>query len=309
MSSWFKGILSVSLGAIGLVALSASALADHEVGHDEVARGGILALEQRIWDLEQILLNLPGAQEPVTVDCDIGDSIQAALDTGATDITVTGACNESVSIFTDDVVLNGSGTASIVGDGSSAAIDIAADRIVIADWASVEGGASFGIRVGGSGSATISNVASIKGSRGVLVTESAFANIVDSSLSNNQTGSPGDGLFVQLGGNAALQGSSFSGNNARGILIVNTGSVSPMSDNSIDGNDSDGIRILHGALTIRSDGANNTVSGNGVVTGLEDVRCFNFSRIFVGTSLANTGGTSVISNCIVATVGGPLFTP
>ena len=71
---------------IGFIALSGPVLADHEVGHDEVARGGILANEQRIWDLEQALQLLPGAPGVRSVDCASGELIQDAVDDAVRDL-------------------------------------------------------------------------------------------------------------------------------------------------------------------------------------------------------------------------------
>ncbi|NKB49010.1 MAG: hypothetical protein GKS02_06550 [Alphaproteobacteria bacterium] len=305
MKNHFKWIFIAPVVALLSIAISGPALADHEMGHDEVARGGILALEQRIWDLEQLLINQPSEPGPVTVDCAAGELVQDALDIGATDITVTGTCNENVSISNDNVVLDGSGTASLIGDGLSTAMAITADHVVIKDWASVEGGAGIGITVGSGGSATISNMASITGSRGLNVTESAFANIIGSSFSNG----PGDGLFATLGGNVTIQGSSFSGNSLRGILITNTGSVSLKSDNVIDGNTRQGVLIINGALTIQRNVVNNSMAGNGTTVGQTDLGCFSYSRIFVGASFTNTGGTSNLITCDLGNIGFPLFNP
>lgn len=60
------------------------------------------------------------AQRGHTVDCESGDSIQAALDkqvghAGSISIDVTGTCEESVLIKRDDVTINGNNNATVIG--------------------------------------------------------------------------------------------------------------------------------------------------------------------------------------------------
>ena len=86
------------------------ALADHELGHDEVARGGIKALEERIWNLEQNVLT--------GQSCAPGESVIGFDESGI-------ICGDAVLAQCGDGVVEGTDECDdanlLDGDGCSAA--------------------------------------------------------------------------------------------------------------------------------------------------------------------------------------------
>lgn len=223
-------------------------------------------------------------------------------------IEVSGDClGFNYTIATDKLTLRGVDGATITGDGLAPAITVAADRVVIADWAAIDGATNVGVSVGRSGSAEISNVGALTGSNGVLVTESAFANIVGSHLSDNTAASAA--LLVSLGGHARVQDTEVSGNNRRGIVIVNTGTAHIAGGTTINDNREEGIFILHGSLLL--DGADNYLQGNATaaLVGDRDINCFNYSRITVNQPFANPAGSEAFFECWLSLGQTTVFSP
>ena len=94
-------VVAVGLVALGIASIPSPALADHEAGHDEIARGKIGALAEKIWNCENKIAPCEriGLQGPNGVDGAPGaDSPLNALvcEQGATviyDQTLGWVCN------------------------------------------------------------------------------------------------------------------------------------------------------------------------------------------------------------------------
>jgi len=143
MNKHFKKILVAVAAVLSviLVFTPISAFADHEDGHDTVARGGIKVLDEKVWNLEtalpginssitnlnSITTNLqtqinalpdgpPGGPSVKTVACP-SDSLQDAIDNGVAGDTfeVTGNCIGDITIDKDRIQLVGMTGATITG--------------------------------------------------------------------------------------------------------------------------------------------------------------------------------------------------
>lgn len=244
--------------------------------------------------------------DPPHTNC---NTLQATIDAASDGdvINVKGHCNgHSYVIATNGLTLRGQGIAKITGDGTAPALTITGHQVTVENFNLIDGDGDNGIVVSANGSANILDIASIKGFRSVLVIESAYANIVDSSLSNNLIGDTA--LVVSLGGHARLESSDVSGNNRRGIFIGNGGSMQLGSDNTINGNGEEAIMILYGLLAMT--GTNNIASGNATkfLPGDNDVNCFNFSRIFI-VNLFTNDGTFNFGECRLSLGATTVFTP
>ena len=224
--------VAAALSAIFLVT-PVPAYAGHEAGHDAVAREGILGLDERLWSVENTALpeinssiddvqsqidalSVVGAPSIISVDCDAGESIQAAVDAAAEGdtIEVSGTCNnQTVTIEKDRITLDGLGSAQIIGPvGNRNMISVRGSNVAIQNFAALtgdrntirveKGGTALidnnniinsgrtGIRVSGSSYARIENgnVISGSGSMGIAVTRSSSAQIYDNTLTQNRNG-------------------------------------------------------------------------------------------------------------------------
>lgn len=219
------------------------------------------------------------------------------LEAGIKSITVVGDCTENLEIRQDDIVLNGSGSATLTGNGSSPAITITGNRVVIEDWAGIHGGTKTGILVGESGSATISNVDSITGSDGVMVTQSAFMRVEYSDIQATD-----DGIVATQGGNAYVTHSDSSFNGGDGAVVVGGGSAEFGTGNTINSNGRDGI-IFSGGNAYFSGGSSETQSNNTSSDPLGyDIVCVAYSRVLVyDDSRINSTTKGLNQSCVMLT--------
>ncbi len=259
---------------------------------------------------------------PVTlqVDCDAGQSIQAAVD-GAGDgdtINVSGTCNERFTISKNRIKLIGLTGASIIGpDNSGDMIRVRGSNVLIDGFSTLTGdrrsilveraGSAFirnniilgsgstGIGVKESSSARIeNNTIENSGTHGVRVTESSFARVVGNLIKNSVR----KGVIVTQSGSAGIFDNTITENQVG--IVMNTGGAGSIDNNIITDNDGDGIAIRNGSAVRLQRSASvsnpNTFERNGGTTGSGDVglRCLGFSSIQL--SVAQIFGTGVDAN-------------
>lgn len=221
-----------------------------------------------IWLLPSVV----GAQ---AVDCDLGESLQAAIDaaaTGAT-ITVSGTCNENVTIREEKnrLTLDGQGIATINGPvatnhtifvrgreitirgftitGGRNGVQLIRGGTASIDTNTIQNTGSNGIVLGQDSSARIiNNIIQDNPNSGIVVTEHSSARIGFLTASdtvaspNTILNNTGSGIFVSLSSTARIVGNTISTNTGNGVF-VNSVSHADIATNTIDGNTGDGILV------------------------------------------------------------------
>lgn len=241
----------------------------------------------------------PGAIE---VDCDAGGSLASAVATASpsTTIQVSGSCNEAVWIprTVDNIVIDGSGSASVNGpDSSTPATGPASFTFFVEGQGitlqnlTITGGA-HAVHLSGPASATILNN-TITGSAGAIhldkdstgqiggntisgnsnyginVQENSYARIgftapTRGHLPNVIADNDGPGIIVKQWSAAWISGNDISGNTGHGVAI-DRGSHAEVYDNAINDNAGDGIYVVNNSgLSVGNRGveAPSTISGN-----------------------------------------------
>lgn len=235
-----------------------------------------------------VLVLLPSAMaqdaaQTVTVDCDAGDSIGAALQEAApgTTIQIAGTCTESIVVTIDDITLDGQGSAVLDGEGQDAdAITVDAARNVVITGLTVRNG-SRGIFVYNDAVLTIrdsvvensdshavevihakvdvtNHVSRNNGRAGLIVNRNSHLTVTDTTLESNLTG-----LVVYSNASARLRGdNAMMGNDIQGFTIGLGAVVFAIGANvESTGNGADGILVQHGGR-LELIGGSVTVSGN-----------------------------------------------
>lgn len=196
------------------------------------------------------------AQGNPTVDCDNGESLQAKLNIAKPGwvITVSGTCNEKISIEVERVTLDGGGTwdgdtlvggATIDGTGTSGSlVSVHSSQVVIRGF-TIENSDLAGIVTTRGGSVTIqTNVIQNSGSNGVSATQGGYARIGGDGFGHDPDN--GEGNIIRFNGN-------------RGVNVRQNGGAD-IHHNKILNNVRDGIRVTYsGAADI--DG--NLIDSNG----------------------------------------------
>lgn len=198
------------------------------------------------------------------VDCDDGDSLQRAVDRarrGAV-INVKGTCNERITITTDNLTLDGGGSAVIDGDTPSpvgdttSLVTIRATNVTIKGF-TIQDGPGNGVSVGRSGSAIIENNTIQRHARsGILITNGSYAGVGDASGATPHP-TPGDrgntifdngnhGVVINTNGSADIYHNVIDENGGAGIQL-NVGSAADIDANEITDNDRAGIRLRQNA--------------------------------------------------------------
>lgn len=209
-------------------------------------------------------------------------------------IEVSGDCaGFNYSIVTDDLTLRGVAGATITGDGLAPAVSIIADRVAIEDWAGIDGGVANGILVGASGSATVSNISLIEGLNGVVVTQSAFAEVEDSAIQADR-----DGIIALSGGSVKIAATDISFNGRDGVLVVTSGTAEIAAGNTINNNGRFGV--LASAAQVGFTRGTSTVQNNPA----GDLACRSYSRIHVNqvAQIASSSQNLSPSLCVVFTI-------
>lgn len=156
-----------------------------------------------------------------TVNCNQGQKINVALSAGFEDIKVRGTCLEKVEVRADDVTLQGIGNATIIG------------RIVIngANRATIKSLTVRGtpgnptdsaVLIDRGGAAVLDRVTVREAVTGVDVTGNSYAEILNGSLFENNTG---EGIRVQTGSGVIVKDSTSRSNGDGGITVTRGGSA------------------------------------------------------------------------------------
>lgn len=155
--------------------------------------------------------------------------VQTAINASQTNnaIKVTGTCAENLSITeaTTRIVLDGQGSAALVGAAANSTIAI-----------------------NGSAGITIRNFLSISGGNtGILVNRGAAAVIVSNTIENNNNGiRVEDGATARIGinsGNDTVASPNIIQNNTRNGIFVNRASSAHIVGNTISGNGTAGVSV------------------------------------------------------------------
>ncbi len=194
----------------------------------------------------------------INVNCAM-KSLQAAVDRAnpGDTLNVSGTCVERITVGTDDVTIDGGGTATIEGTGvagTSSLVGVQALNVRIQNI-TVQNSPGSGIQVRRGGSAIIEGTTVTDSARhGILVNQNAYARIGPGSGDHPAAGdAPGNdikdnglyGIAVTGGANAAIFHNSITGN-VRGINITNAGSAD-IDANVITGNAARGLSLLTNA--------------------------------------------------------------
>ena len=237
----------------------------------------------------------------LTVDCGGGDSINRTLSRPTLVdrrlvVTVSGTCNENVTLQRDDVVLRAQAAGSGVNatDATQPAILIDGARRVLLDGLTVVGG-NNGVKATGAAAITIRNSAIRNAvTNGILVNGRATAVVEGSTIENNgQFGVVADGSSIRMT-DSTVQGNGFSGViSARGsdVILGDTDSAGTVCcGNQIVNNARDGVTV--------DDNANatlfgNTVQGNGGSTGRFGILAVQASSVWLrGGNVVNGNGSA-----------------
>ena len=203
----------------------------------------------------------------VNVNCDT-KSLQSAViraNPGDT-INVSSTCNERIDVRTDDVTIDGGGTAIIDGTGLAGALSLVQVQAlnVRIQNITVQYSPGAGIHVRSSGSAIIEGT-TIKDNAadGILVNQSAYARIGSGlddhpATAGTETGNDinyngTSGIAVRSSANADIFHNSITVN-VRGINITNAGSAN-IAGNDITDNTARGISLLTGGAVSLSQNA------------------------------------------------------
>ena len=191
-------------------------------------------------------------------------SLQTAVDRAnpGDTINVSSTCNERIDVRTDDVTIDGGGTAIIDGTGlvgTLSLVQVQALNVRIQNI-TVQNSPGAGIHVRSSGSAIIEGT-TIKDNAadGILVNQSAYARIgsgLDDHPAAAGTGTGNDikdngksGIAVRSSATADIFHNSITGNE-RGINITNAGSAN-IAGNDITDNTARGLSLLtSGAVSL-----------------------------------------------------------
>jgi parallel beta-helix repeat protein len=208
------------------------------------------------------------SNQKFSVDCDKGQSIQAAVNKAieGTKIFISGDCYEKISVNTDGLKLIASGNATLqpplIPPGQGYPLVIRGDLVKVRNFASINGGTGVGILVTDGGSAyIISNRLENSASYGVDVQRGASATIRDNYINDNA----GGGVGFNMGGHGEVSGNKIRDNG--GIAVGGNGSVFVVENNKIFRNGG-GVNIQQSS--------NGTVKGNKIRN--------NSFGIFVGSS-------------------------
>ncbi len=203
----------------------------------------------------------------VNVNCGT-KSLQTAVDRAnpGDTINVSSTCNERIDVRTDDVTIDGGGTAIIDGTGLAGALSLVQVQAlnVRIQNITVQNSPGAGIHVRSSGSAIIEGT-TIKDNAadGILVNQSAYARIGSGlddhpATAGTETGNDinyngTSGIAVRSSANADIFHNSITVN-VRGINITNAGSAN-IAGNDITDNTARGISLLTGGAVSLSQNA------------------------------------------------------
>lgn len=226
------------------------------------------------------------------VNCNAGETIEQALQTAlpGTTIQVTGTCNETITITTNRLTLDGQGTAVLNGGGGgeagltfSGVITIDGAQGVTITGITVTNGAADGITGRRGAAFTVRDtVAENNADDGIQVGEFATAELINCTTQHNG----GHGIVVTFNSSALFRGANESSNNTRHGIFVFGSSFAHFIEGNIQANNNGdtGILIATGASAFTS--AEITTNGN-VRFGM---------TLAIGGSLQTSGGSISAAN-------------
>jgi parallel beta-helix repeat protein len=219
------------------------------------------------------LLLLPSVGGTQAVDCDLGESLQAAIDGAGTEatITVSGTCNENVTIREekDSITLDGQGIATINGPDPTDHTIFVRGRGITIRGITITGGRN-GIFVSRGGTALIdTNTIQNTGNNGILLNQESSARIINNTIQNN----PNAGIVVSENSSARI-----------GFLAAQDTVASP---NTIQNNSDQGI-IVSRSSSARIVG--NTISNNGLASGSDGIIVTRASQADISSNTIDGNG-------------------
>lgn len=191
------------------------------------------------------------------VDCDRGDSLQKAIESGTgsaapLEIRLLGTCNETFQFTRDRITISGDGNTTIVGN-----IRIfTSDQVQIEDLTVTGPGPGITVFNGRARFLRVNVVANEDA--GVVARQGAAISIVDSHISDNHGAV---GIMLETS-NLLMNNSEVIGNWGHGIAASQNSSVSVGNNSTIHANQGEGIQAkLSSAVNV----ANSHVWGNGTL--------------------------------------------
>lgn len=191
-------------------------------------------LKKRVRQLEGEVANLQSQLLPieVAVDCAAGNTIGNALTAhadgkGLLTITVSGVCNETVTISRDDVLLQGtagSGIQTPTGVNYGLGVTDNTSNVEVRDLA-ITGGPLSAVFVNKGAHATLRNIVVQQAATGLMALDNAVLDVSGATVRNNA-----QGLYAVRGGVIAINNSVIEGNNV-GALAFKAGSILLTSTN------------------------------------------------------------------------------
>ena len=255
----------------------------------------------------------------VTVNCsDPTQTITNVLQTvsgSPLTITVSGTCNENVTIIRNDVTLQGAAAGSGIAGPDTTLNTILIDgaQRVILDNLTVSGGYNGVNGRRGAAIAVYRSTIQNTGNDGIVVQRNSQGTID----SNTVTGNGAHGISVRAGSNATITNNLVQSNTTHGINIeegssarVGLTDASTAAGNLILGNGASGIQVIHGSSAYLY---GNTVQNNGSLGGYEgiDIERDSAVRLIGSNSItANTGpGIYLSASSLFAGKGEWAITP
>jgi parallel beta-helix repeat protein len=251
------------------------------------------------------------ASAQTDVNCAKGQTITAALASGATDIIVIGTCKESPSITRSGVTLEGNPAVStggaVVGDifiggaqnvtikkltvsGAAYGIEVGFGSAAFITNTTVQNTTQEAISIYQGGSALLDHVTVQTNFAGVTVYTKSEVKIVDQSLIQNNKGV---GIDVELGSSANIQNSTIKNNldsfgpstpGGGGINLFDGGHAFILN-NVISGNTLSGVLVLAGSSALLK---GNTITAIRSTDSAVDIERGASTEIRGGNTISNT---------------------
>ena len=246
------------------------------------------------------------------VDCDAGDSIQAAVDNAqGSELFVSGNCDDGPFVITRDIKLTGPATLSAPA-GSFAVLFIDTSRVELRNLTIddggyqrgillqgsrakmtnvyVEGATFFGIEIQGISSATLSDSEVSYNQNGLLIERSSS---VDMSNNNTVENNTIFGMIIKSSSTASIFGGNVFSGNQQGVTVEGNSSIR-MGNSTVSNNMFSGVRLQYSSYVDIFDSAN-TIQGNG----FGDVVCETGGIIRTSPQISNTALDVIDVSCIV----------
>lgn len=197
------------------------------------------------------LAALPAGAMTRTVNCDKGETIQAAIEKSESraerlEILVSGTCDESLVIRRSEVTIDGGGSATLLGP-----VSVFADNVWLYNLTVKTSGRGI---VVSNGSARVWSAALTgNNGEGLLLRRNAFVWLRDSTVTDNA----GAGISVDAS-KIDVQNTTVSGNGSHGIALA-FNSQSTISESTITENGGSGILLTAGS---QANIDNNVINNN-----------------------------------------------